>query len=80
MLFAGNEKVDYYYSIGGAVHIGETAEDAVKREVMGETGIVYEIDYLAVIHKNFFDENQVTLNGVDCHEIAMYFLVKPRRT
>ena len=32
VLFAGNEKDDYYYSIGGAVHMGETAEDAVKRE------------------------------------------------
>jgi len=25
VLFAGNEKDDYYYSIGGAVHMGETA-------------------------------------------------------
>lgn len=73
-------KDDYYYSIGGAVHIGENAEDSVKREVMEETGIVYEIDHLAVIHENFFDENQGTLKGVDCHEIAMYFLVKPRRS
>ena len=73
-------KDDYYYSISGAGHIGETAEDAVKREVMEETGIVYEIDHLAVIHENFFDENQGTLKGVDCHEIAMYFLVKPRRS
>lgn len=31
VLFAGNEKEDYYYSIGGAVHMGETAEEAVKR-------------------------------------------------
>ena len=38
VLFAGNEKDDYYYSIGGAVHMGETAEDAVKREVFEETG------------------------------------------
>ena len=28
VLFAGNEIDDYYYSIGGAVHMGETAEDA----------------------------------------------------
>ncbi len=25
VLFAGNEINDYYYSIGGGVHIGETA-------------------------------------------------------
>ena len=39
VLFAGNEKDDYYCSIGGAVHMGETAEDAVKREVLEETGV-----------------------------------------
>ena len=38
--------------------MGETAEDAVKREVYEETGVAYEIDHLAVIHENFFNENQ----------------------
>ena len=36
VLFAGNEINDYYYSIGGGVHIGETAEEAVQREVFEE--------------------------------------------
>ena len=27
------------HSIGGGVHMGETAEDAVKREVFEETGV-----------------------------------------
>ena len=57
VLFAGNSSEDYLYSIGGGVHMGETAEDAVKREVYEETGIHYEIDRLAVIHENFFNEN-----------------------
>ena len=80
VLFAGNELEDYYYSIGGGVHIGETAEDAVKKEVLEETGVSYEIDHLAVIHENFFDENNGTLAGLDCHEISLYFLMKPRGT
>ena len=80
VLFAGNAIEDYYYSIGGAVHMGETAEEAVKREVYEETGVEYEIDHLAVIHENFFNENQGALKGMDCHEIALYFLMKPRGT
>ena len=80
VLFAGNELDDYYYSIGGAVHIGETAEDAVKREVYEETGVSYEIDHLAVIHENFFNENNGTSAGLKCHEICLYFLMKPRGT
>lgn len=80
VLFAGNEKDDYLYSIGGGVHMGETAEAAVLREVKEETGVAYEIDHLAVIHENFFDENQGSLKGLSCHEICLYFLMKPRGT
>lgn len=80
VLFAGNEKEDYYYSIGGAVHMGETAEDAVRREVLEETGVAYEVDHLAVIHENFFNENQGGLKGLDGHEIALYFMMKSRGT
>ena len=80
VLFAGNEKEDYYYSIGGAIHMGETAEDAVKREVYEETGVLYEVDHLAVIHENFFNENTGSLKGLECHEISLYFVMKPRGT
>lgn len=80
VLFAGNQNENYLYSIGGGVHMCETAEDAVKREVFEETGVNYEIDRLAVIHENFFNENSGTLKGLDCHEICFYFLMKPRGT
>ena len=80
VLFAGNENEDYIYSIGGAVHMGETAEDAVKREVLEETGVEYAVDHLAVIHENFFNENTGSLKGMECHEIALYYLMKPRGT
>ena len=80
VLFAGNENEDYLYSIGGAVHMGEKAEDAVRREVLEETGVEYAVDHLAVIHENFFNENTGSLKGMECHEIALYYLMKPRGT
>ncbi len=80
ILFAGNSNEDYLYSIGGGVHMNERSEDAVLREVYEETGVHYEIDRLAVIHENFFNENNGTLKGLECHEIAFYYLMKPRGT
>ena len=76
VLFATNEVDDYYYSVGGAVHMGETSEDAVKREVFEETGVEYEVDHLAVIHENFFIGSS-GLKGVDFHEVTFYYMMKP---
>ncbi len=80
ILFAHNEKEPYYYSVGGAIKLGETAEEACIREVFEETGIHYEIDRLAFIHENFFKRDDGTLKGLDCHEINFYFLMKSRGT
>ena len=80
VLLVTNKNEDYYYSVGGGVQWGETSEDAVRREVREETGIDYEVDRLAVIHENFFGENKGTLKGLECHEIAHYYLMKPRGT
>lgn len=80
ILMASNEAADYYYSVGGGVHLGETAEEAIVREVFEETGVKYEIDRLAFIHENFFSDNTGVLKGLICHEIAFYFVMKPRGT
>lgn len=55
VLVATNDACDFYYSIGGGVHLGENAEEAVRREVLEETGLPYEIDRLAFVHENFFE-------------------------
>lgn len=71
VLMIKNNVDDYYYSVGGAIHIGETLEDACHREVLEETGYPYKIDKLLFIHENFFKQDDLLW-----HEIAFYFLMK----
>ncbi len=80
VLFATNRIETYYYSIGGAVELGETVEQAAVREAFEETGIHYEIDRLAFVHENFFKRDDGMLKGLTCHEITFYFLMKSRGT
>jgi ADP-ribose pyrophosphatase YjhB (NUDIX family) len=77
VLMARNSAEPYFYSIGGGVQHGESAVDAVRREVAEETGLELEVDRLAFIHENFFDGSTTnTLSGLDCHEVSVYFLMK----
>ena len=77
VLMAKNDLDDYYYSVGGAVKLNESAEEAVMREVLEETGIKYEINRLAFIHENFFKGHNNDPN-LKCHEISFYFLMKSK--
>jgi len=64
--------------VGGAVQLGETAEMAAEREAFEETGINYKVDRLAFVHENFFKGDWGGAKKKDCHEIALYFLMKPK--
>ena len=80
VLMAKNDSNSYYYSVGGAVKQNETSEEAVLREVIEETGIAYEIDRLIFIHENLFmgDDGKMFDKIRPCHEIAFYYLMKPK--
>ncbi|NLE84076.1 MAG: NUDIX domain-containing protein [Chloroflexi bacterium] len=78
VLMVRNKRDPYYYSLGGGVLHGEEIEQAAVREVFEETGCRLEIDRLAFIHENFFigDDEIGPLNGLICHELAFYYLMK----
>lgn len=76
-LFVTSKSLDYFYTVGGGVHMGETSEECVKREVFEETGVHYELDHLAVIVENFFSGQGGSIDGKDCHCLELYYLMKP---
>lgn len=75
-LMCGNETQPYLYSVGGRVHFGETFEEAVKREVIEETGIPMEIDRLGFIHENFFYGDTWAKKGMLIQELSLFFYMK----
>lgn len=75
-LMAGSEKVDYLYSVGGRIRFGETAEQAVVREVYEETGIIMEVDRLGFILENYFICDIGDKIGQEIYELAFFFYMK----
>lgn len=77
ILMVGNlSRQDYLYSVGGRVQFGETAEQAVIREVYEETGTKMQIDRLGFIHENYFYGDMPANRGKAIYEISFYFYMK----
>lgn len=72
-LMVGNERADYLYSVGGRVKFGETAEEAIVREVSEETGVMMEIDRLGFVHENYFYGDAPANLGRLIYEISFFF-------
>lgn len=81
VLMATNAASGYYYTIGGAVHLGETAMQCAEREAFEETGVHFKAERLLFVHENFFvDHSKSLLNGYRSHEISLYYLMESRGT
>ena len=76
-LMVGNKiHPEYLYSVGGRIKFGETAEEAVIREVCEETGVRMEIDRLGFIHENYFYGDMPSNHGKLIYEVSFYFYMK----
>ncbi len=75
ILFVRSSVGDYYYVIGGGVHIGESSEEAAEREFSEETGINAKADRLAIVCENFFKDKVGDIDGLDCHTLEFYYFM-----
>ena len=64
------EDEDGFYTIGGAIQVGERTEEAVIREVKEELGVKAQAGQLALVVENRFEQD-----GVSYHNIEFHYLV-----
>lgn len=72
LLAMHDERSPYFYLPGGRVKLGETAEEAVLREVREELLIDASVVRPLWLAQSFFNEDVDKLNY---HELCLYFLV-----
>ena len=77
LLAMHDERSPYYYLPGGRVKLGETAEQAVLREIREELEITATIARPLWLNQSFFTEDVDHLNY---HELCIYFLMDISQT
>lgn len=71
LLTAKHDDYDCYYTIGGGVRMNESTVDAVRREILEETGFHAAIDRLAYVQERFYKaDNKMH------HELTFFYLVE----
>ena len=72
-----DERSPYFYLPGGRVSMGETAEQAVIREMQEELGITPTIIRPVWLNQAFFTED---VDNLRYHELCIYFLIDISKT
>lgn len=72
-----DERSPYYYLPGGRVKMGETAEQAVLREITEELNITPRIIRPLWLNQGFFTED---VDNLLYHELCIYFLLDVSET
>lgn len=67
-----DDRSPYYYLPGGRVMMGETAENAIIREVQEELGVTLRIIRPLWLNQAFFTED---VDNLHYHELCIYFLM-----
>lgn len=67
-----DERSPYFYLPGGRVRMGETAEQAVVREIREELGVAPKVGRPLWLNQAFFTED---VDGTRYHELCIYFLM-----
>ena len=76
VLMVKSKRDDYYYTVGGRIQFGETAQDAILREVKEELGFDMEIDRLGFIKEAYFYGTVGSDRERLIYELAFYFYMK----
>ncbi|MCM1404009.1 MAG: NUDIX domain-containing protein [Prevotella sp.] len=64
---------EYYHLPGGHVKIGETSENALRREIKEEVGFDINIDKLVIVNEQFYHKKDSAH-----HAIIFYYVASPK--
>ncbi len=70
-LFVREKGSEAFYTVGGAVHFGESTEEAVIREAFEETGMMMQIQHLLFVQERFY-----RYQNAEKHELCFYYLME----
>ncbi len=74
VLLERGENSPFYVLPGGRIKFGESAEEAIVREMDEELNLKIKVGRCLYVHQNFFLWRPE--DNIDCHELGFYFLAE----